>query len=45
MIPDVGTELINPVAGTKTVFTATAAPAPMQLFEAVSAFPDEFCFC
>ena len=37
--PDVGTELINPQAGTKTVFTATAASTDGEFVEIEATYP------
>ena len=39
MTPDVGTELINPKAGTKTVFTATAASTDGEFVEIEMTYP------
>lgn len=39
MTPDVGTELINPKAGTKTVFTATAASTDGAFVEIEMTYP------
>lgn len=39
MTPDVGTELINPKAGTKTVFTATASSTDGDYVEIEATYP------
>jgi len=39
MTPEVGTELINPLAGTKTVFTATAASTDGHYVEIEASYP------
>jgi mannose-6-phosphate isomerase-like protein (cupin superfamily) len=39
MTPDVGTELVNPAAGTKTVFTATAASTAGDHVEIEATYP------
>ena len=39
MTPDIGTELINPKAGTKTVFTATAATTDGDYVEIEATYP------
>lgn len=39
MTPDVGTELINPLAGTKTVFTATATSTNGTYVEIEATYP------
>ncbi len=39
MTPDVGTELINPLAGTKTVFTATAESTDGAYVEIEATYP------
>ena len=39
MTPDVGTELVNPQAGTKTVFTATAASTDGDYVEIEATYP------
>jgi mannose-6-phosphate isomerase-like protein (cupin superfamily) len=41
MTPDVGTELINPKAGTKTVFTATAATTDGEYVEIEATYPPD----
>ncbi|HVY09093.1 MAG TPA: cupin domain-containing protein [Mycobacteriales bacterium] len=39
MTPDVGTELVNPKAGTKTVFTATASSTGGEYVEIEATYP------
>jgi len=39
MTPDVGTELVNPAVGTKTVFTATAASTDGAYVEIEATYP------
>jgi len=39
MTPEVGTELINPLAGTKTVFTATATSTDGDYVEIEASYP------